>query len=120
MANNTLSIATAVVLVILLGLLTDPFMLWMPPMAAMFALLGAAALAVVWGGFVLYEKAGDERDEANRMYADRVAYLAGVAVLTIALVVQGFAHAINPWIPATLGVMVLAKLATRIYTEQYR
>jgi len=120
MANNRLSIATAGVLVVLLVLLTDPFMLWMPPAAAMVVLLSAAALAVVWAGFVLGERATDERELANTMFAGRVAYFSGIAVLTLSLVLQGFAHTIDFWIPLTLGTMVLAKLAARLYTEHYR
>ncbi len=120
MANNILSIGVAVVFVILLGLLTDPFMLWMPPAAGMAVLIGAAALACVWAGFVLYERGGDERDLNNRMYAGRAAYLAGIAVLTVALVVQGFAHATDPWVSLALGTMVLVKLFARVYTEHYR
>jgi len=120
MAHNFLPVGVAVVLVVLLALLTDPFMLWMPPAAAMATLLGAAALACAWAGFVLYERATDERDMTNRMYAGRAAYLAGIGVLTLALVVQGLAHAIDPWVPLALGVMVVVKLGTRVYTERYK
>ncbi len=119
MANNLIHIGTAIVLVGLLTLLTDPFMVWMPGFAQMMALLGAAILACMWAGFVMYEQASDERDALHRMNAGRMAYLSGIATLTIALVVQGFAHDIDPWISLVLGVMVVVKLGSRIYSDKY-
>lgn len=120
MANKFLPLGTAVVLVGLLTLLSEPFMLWMPAKAQMTVLLGAAVLACVWAGFVLYEHTDDEREALHRMNAGRMAYLSGIAVLTVALVVQGFAHAIDPWISTALGVMVLVKLGSRFYSDKYQ
>jgi hypothetical protein len=120
MVNKFLPIGTAVVLVVLLVLLCDPFMVWMPAGVRMLALLGAAALAFVWAGFVLYEHAQDERELLHKMHAGRVAYLSGIALLTLALVVQGLGHAIDPWIAAALAVMVISKLAARLYSEHYQ
>lgn len=120
MKNNLVAIAAAAVFVVLLGLLTDPFMLWMPPPAQMTVLLCAAALACVLVGFVLYERSRDEREAAHAMFAGRVAYLSGIASLTLALVVQGLSHHIDQWVPISLGIMVLAKLGARLYSERYR
>ena len=119
MKNNLLHICTALFLVALLFVLTDPFMYWMPPMAATVALVLAAVLLLVWAGFVMYESAGDEREAMHRMNAGRVAYLAGIAVLTIALLVQGFSHEIDPWIAGALGVMVLSKLGARLFYDSH-
>ena len=120
MANKILHIGTAIVLVGLLILLSDPFMLWMPAKAQMAALLGAAVLACVWAGFVMYERASDEREMLHKMHAGRVAYLSGIAVLTLALVFQGFARDIDPWVSIALGAMVISKLVSRFYSEHYR
>lgn len=120
MVNKILSVGTAVVLVGLLALLSDPFMVWMPMGVQLFVLLGAAALACVWVGFVMYEKAHDEREALHKMHAGRIAYLSGIAVLTMALIVQGLAHTIDPWISVTLGVMVISKLVARFYSERYQ
>lgn len=121
MKSNTLQIGFALILVGLLVLLSDPFMLWMPPMVAMVALLSLAVLMCAWLGFVMKEQAQDEREALNRMHAGRVAYLSGAGVLTLALVVQGFVeHHIDPWIAGALGAMVLAKLAARAYFDTYR
>src|SRR4051812_17540182 len=119
MKNNFLTIGVGAAFIILLGLLTDPFMLWMTPPAQMTVLLCAATLAGIWAGFVLYERAHDEREAVHAMYAGRAAYLAGVAVLTLALVVQGLSHHIDQWIPLALGVMVLCKLGAHLYSQKY-
>ncbi len=120
MKSNLTHIFLAIALVILLLLLTDPFMYWMPPLVATLALLLIAAIMCVWTFFVMKESGGDERELLHRMHAGRIAYLSGSAVLTIALVVQGLQHEIDPWIALTLVVMVLAKLVSRIYFERYK
>ncbi|MDP3965482.1 MAG: hypothetical protein Q8Q13_01655 [bacterium] len=120
MANKLFHITTAVVLVMLLVLLSDPFMLWMPAQAQTAALLGAAILACLWAGFVMYESAHDEREAIHKMHAGRVAYLTGIAILTLALVFQGLAHDIDPWVSAALAAMVISKLAARLYLERYK
>ena len=120
MKNNIWQILLVAAFLALLVILSDQFMLWMPEMGLMAALLAFAALACVWMGFVAYERAGDERDAAHRMYAGRFAYLAGVGVLTLALVLQGLAHSIDPWISLALGIMIVTKLAARLYLDRYR
>ena len=110
----------AVVLVGLLLLLTDPFMLFMPPMAIVLIMVGVVALMVLWGVFVLYEQARDEREVAHRMHSGRIAYLMGITVLTIAFVVQSLGHALDPWIAAALGVMVISKVVTHFYLDDHK
>jgi hypothetical protein len=97
--------------------LADLLPFWMPNMGEMFALTCASGLLIVWAGFVMFEKAGDERETSHRMHAGRVAYLSGLAVLTVGLVVQGFQHAIDPWIAFALSAMVLSKLVARTWLE---
>ena len=120
MANKLYYIATACILVTLLLLLSDPFMFWMPAPLQMAALLGIAVLAIVWAGFVMFEKSHDEREAIHKMQAGRIAYLSGIAILTTALIVQGLAHNIDPWISLTLGAMVVSKLFARFYSEHYQ
>ncbi len=120
MKNNTLHISIAAVLVALLILLTDPFMLWMPPMAAMTVLVGTAVLLCVWAGFIMREGAADEREALHRTQAGRAAYLAAIGVLTIGLVWQGFVlHHIDPWIALALGSVILVKLGSALYLQRY-
>lgn len=107
------------ILAVLLLALTDPFMVLMPTMAQMTALLLASVLLIVWAGLLMKETAVDERDVYHRMLADRNAYFAGVGMLTAALLVQGFAHSIDSWIPLALIVMILTKALSRWYTDRY-
>lgn len=118
MKQNAPHILLAAALIISLALLSDPFMIWMPPAAATAALLAAAAIMCVWIGFIARERGGDERDLQHRMNAGRAAYLSGLAVLTVALIVQGFAHQIDVWVAVALAAMVVSKLAARIYFER--
>jgi Na+/H+ antiporter NhaD/arsenite permease-like protein len=116
--NTYLPFSILVLLLIVLFTLVDPFMYWMPSGAQMFALTLAAALLVIFAAFVMREKAEDERAIQHRMHAGRAAFLAGVSVLTIALVYQGLVHSIDPWIPLSLGAMIAAKLVARLYAER--
>ncbi len=109
----------AVILIVLLILIGNPFMFWMPGMVLISVLAVITALIFVWTGFVLTEKAHDEREIAHRTHAGRAAYLGAAAMLTIALVYQGLTHHIDLWIPATLAVMIIAKLFTRFFAERY-
>ena len=116
--NTVISYSIVALMVILLFTITDPFMYWMPNMMQTAALTLAAALLVVFAGLILREGAGDEREMLHRMRAGRAAFLSGIATLTIALVYQGFTHTIDLWIPLTLGIMVGAKLITRVRADR--
>lgn len=107
-----------VILVVLLILLINPFMFWMPSMMQMTALALTAGLIFVWAGFVLTERADDEREQANRTASGRFAYIASALVLTLALLVQGISHAIDPWIVYALLAMIVAKQASREYVDR--
>ena len=120
MKDNAIQVVVAFVLVVLLLALADLIPFWMPDMAQMLVLLGACSLLLVWAGFVMYEKSGDEREMVHRMEAGRVAYLSGIGTLTFALIIQGLSHAIDPWIAVTIGVMVVSKLGTRLFVDTYR
>ena len=86
-------------------------------MNEMIALLVVVVLLLAWVGFVLKEHARDEREVVLTTKSGRVAYLSGLGILLLALIVQGFQHHIDPWIAISLAVMVLAKLATRTYLD---
>lgn len=116
--NTYLSMAIVGLMAILLFTLTDPFMYWMPGATQVVALTLAAVAVAAWAGIVLRESRGDERELQLRAFAGRGAYLSGVALLTLALLIQGLQHAIDPWIPLTLGSMVAAKLAARLYADR--
>lgn len=120
MKNSYLHIASALILVVLLFIVTDVFMIWMPSMLSTILLLTAAVLLSVWVGLVHHEQAHDEREALHRMYAGRIAYLSGIIVLSVALLVQGLMGDVNVWIASALGVMVLSKSLARIFLDTYR
>ena len=117
MNKNYLHIIVAGVLAFFLLALADLIPFWMPMMGEMIALLVVSVLMLIWVGFVMKEVAHDEREVLLKMKSGRIAYLSGLGVLMLALIVQGFSHAIDPWIAIALAVMVLAKLLTRLYEE---
>ena len=117
MNKKYLHIIVAGVLAFFLLALADLVPFWMPMMGEMTALLLVVILLLVWAGFVLQENAHDEREVLLKMKAGRVAYLSGLGVLMLALVVQGMNHTIDPWIAVALAVMVVTKLFTRLYEE---
>ena len=117
--KNNVFVHTAVALLISFFalVLADLIPFWMPMMGEMTALLLVTALLMVWVGFILFETVHDEREAMLRHQSGRFAYLAGISILLLALLMQGFAHAIDPWIPVTLAMMVVVKQATRLYLE---
>jgi uncharacterized membrane protein len=117
MNKKYLHVIVAAVLAFFLLTLADLVPFWMPMMGEMMVLLLVVILLLVWAGFVMQETAHDEREVLLKMKSGRVAYLSGLGVLMLALVVQGISHAIDPWIAITLAVMVVTKLITRLYEE---
>lgn len=119
MKNNfNKEISVSVVLVALLLFILDPFDMVMPSMAQMTALVLAVAAFGIFASFILRESAGDEREGAHRMFAGRVAFLSGASVLILGIVVQGVFDKIDTWLVAALVVMVLGKVAARLYSEK--
>jgi hypothetical protein len=89
----------------------------MPTMLHMIMLGVALILFGVFAAFILREKSQDEREAAHRMHAGRIAFLSGSATLLIGILIQSLAHAIDIWLVATLVIMIIAKIGTRIYCD---
>ena len=117
MNKTHLHVIVGLVLAFFLLTLADLVPFWMPMMGEMLALLIVAVLMLIWAGFVMQEVAHDEREVLLKLKSGRVAYLSGLGVLLLALIVQGLGHAIDPWIAVALAVMVLSKLFTRLFVE---
>ncbi len=117
MNKSQIHILIGVVLAFFLLTLADLVPFWMPMMGEMVALLVVVVLMLVWVGFIMQEKAKDEREVLLKMKSGRMAYLSGLGVLTIALIVQGMAHDIDPWVAGALAAMVVSKLLTRLFLE---
>lgn len=100
--------------------LINPFEVWMPDMAHMTVLGVTVAAFGVLSLFIVHETSEDERDDAHRMLAGRAAFMAGSLVLLVGIVVQTLADNLDSWLVVALVSMVIAKLATRIWSRIYR
>lgn len=119
MQNNfKKEIGVSIALVFLLALILNPFDILMPTMAQVAVLAFTVAAFGVFASFILKESARDEREGAHRMFAGRVAFLAGATVLILGIVVQGVWATIDVWLVAALVAMVVGKVAARVYTEK--
>jgi hypothetical protein len=118
MKNNIKETIVTVCLIAIAILLLNPFHFWMPDMMVMCMLAIALALFGIFASFILREKAVDERDDVHKTLAGRNAFLAGSAVLMIGIVIQGYSHAVDPWLVIALIVMILVKIATRMWSDK--
>ncbi len=116
MKNNLLQeIVVSIVLIVLLVLFLNPFEFWMPPILLMMMVLGFVVVFSVFASFIWRENARDEREGLHKMMAGRIAFLAGTAILVIAIIVQSFRHELDFWLVLTLGIMILAKIIGLFY-----
>lgn len=116
MKNNFLQeIIVSGVLIILLILFLNPFELWMPPILLMMLVLGLVVVFSLFASFIWRENNKDEREGLHKMMAGRVAFLAGTAILVIAIIIQSLRHELDAWLVVILGVMILAKISGLLY-----
>lgn len=102
-------------LVILLFIIFNPWNAFMPSYAVMSLLVGAVILYAAFATFLWRESRGDERERFHRLFADRIAYLAGSALLLVGIVIGELRHALDPWLVYALVLMVIAKIIGLIY-----
>lgn len=105
----------SLILVVLAFLLINPFMFWMPTAFAMATVAVFAIIFFAFASLVWKESSGDEREDLHKLMAGRVAFLTGSGILVVAIIVQVFAHAIDPWLVAALTAMILAKVIALAY-----
>jgi len=118
MKNNLVETIVTVCLIAIAILLLNPFHFWMPDMLVISMLVIALVLFSIFASFILREKIFDERDSLHRVFAGRNAFLAGSAVLMLGIVVQGYFHSVDEWLVIALIVMVIVKIATRIWSDK--
>lgn len=118
MKNNLKEIIVTVSLIIIAVLLLNPFHFWMPDMVVMCMLAITLGLFGIFASFILREKSVDEREDHHKTIAGRNAFLAGSGVLTLGIVIQGYAHTVDPWLVIALVVMVTAKIVTRWWADK--
>jgi len=111
---------SAGVLLLSAVLLVNPLQLWMPTMLHMIMLAVVVAAFGVIAVFVVFERVVDERDDAHRSLAGRAAFLVGSAILLMGIVVQTFAHTLDPWLVVALLGMVVAKIGARMWSSSNR
>lgn len=88
----------------------DPFMYLMPSMMVNLLLALLMVVSVIYAVFIFKEKALDEREVAIRAKADRLAAMAGTAVLSAGIVYQVvFIHSVSPEIVLALVVIIITK-----------
>ena len=117
MTKHSQEISIALILVILLILMLNPFGLWMPNQVLMMLLAGLVVVFALFASLIWKERPRDERESLHSMMADRIAYLVGSAVLVIGILVESLMHKLNPWLVVALGVMILGKIAGLIYSK---
>jgi hypothetical protein len=117
MNKTMVQTALAALIAFFLLVIADLVPFWMPMMGELVVLVCVTVLLLVWTSFVLTERAADEREVVLKTQSGKIAYVAGVAVLLLALIVQALSHAVDPWVPAALATMVIAKQLTRLYLE---
>ena len=117
--NNAFAneIIAALVLILLVGALLNPFGWFMPSPVVMMLILGLVVVFILFTAFVWKERARDERELWHRTIAGRVAFLSGVSVLVLGIIIQGLNHNVDVWLVLTLTVMIFAKIITSIYNN---
>jgi hypothetical protein len=105
-------------LLVLLSIIFNPWNIFMPGYVVMVLLIGAIVLYVVFAIFLWRENRGDEREAFHRLFADRIAYLAGSALLLIGIIVDELQRVpLDPWLVLALAIMVIAKVGGLIYSK---
>jgi hypothetical protein len=117
MLSNLAEILVSLAFVILLVLKLDPLALLMPNKAQMSILALLVAAAGLYAGILFRQKARDEREALHLYRASRFAYVAGVALLVLAITVQSFRGGADPWLFYILAGMVIVKLGMLIWSR---
>jgi hypothetical protein len=113
----TLDIIVSLILILsLFTFLKGPELL-MPMTANSMALVLFVALFAVFVGLIFRESSSDEREKLHKLEAGRIAYLVGISVITLGIVIQSFSYDIDPWLFYALISMIIVKIAARIYAQ---
>jgi len=118
MKNNLIETIVTICLIFIAILLLNPFHFWMPDMIVIVLLAFALVLFGIFASFILREKIFDERDSLHRTLAGRNAFLAGSTILMLGIIIQGYFHSVDPWLVVALIVMIIVKIATRIWSDK--
>jgi hypothetical protein len=103
-----------VFIALLTGWLVQADDMSMPTILSISVLLG---IYVVCMSLVGEGKGVDEREEAHRYRANRVAHVAGTIVLSAGVLYQLFTHNLDYWLLAALVGINLSKIISLIYSN---
>ena len=112
--SGLIEIILSAAVVILAVILVNPAGFWMPNMVTISLVLLLVVVFAVFAGFIWKEQTRDEREVLHRMMAGRIGYLFGAAALVVAIVVEGFAHRVDPWLVIALTAATMI-LLDRVY-----
>ncbi len=104
----------AALIVVAVFALINPFGMLMGPAIEMGLVAVLAVSAILFAIFIWREQPADEREAYNGQRTARLGYFVGGAVLLAGTFIQALAMKVDPWLPATLGCMVVAKLIMTI------
>lgn len=116
--NFRKELVVAIMLIVSLILVLNPYHFWMPSMMHKFVLGITVAVFGVFSSFILREQVVDEREATHRMLAGRVAFLSGSSMLVLGIIYQSLTYMVDPWLVATLVVMILGKVSALIYSAE--
>ena len=110
-------IISGILLIVLVFFISNPFGLYMPNPVFMTALFLAVVAFGVFASFVLRERPRDEREDAHRMFAGRIAFFLGTAVLMLGILIQAFSHTVDIWLVYGLSAMIFGKIIALIWAR---
>lgn len=115
--NFNLEFIVSIILVlVLLTFLSGPELL-MPMNFNSMVLVLFVIFSIVFLGLIFREGSFDEREKLHKLEAGRIAYLCGVVVITIGIIIQSFSYNIDPWLVYTLITMIIIKIGVRLYVQ---
>ncbi len=117
MFANLREIIVSAAFVILLALKFDPLNWLMPTRSQVLVLCLLVAAFGLYAGILFRQKVRDEREALHLHRASRIAYIAGVAVLVAAIVIQSLMGMTDPWLFGVLGGMIIIKMAVLIWSR---
>jgi hypothetical protein len=120
MDKDTVSeIVIGVILVLLFLVFLNPFNLWMPEELVLIMLAAMVFLVILFGHLVWREHQGDERERFHKIHAGRFGYLVGLGVIGMAIIVEGVAGSVDPWLIVSIGAMIAAKIMGLLYNRTH-
>ncbi|MDP3899633.1 MAG: hypothetical protein Q8Q23_00975 [bacterium] len=108
-------VSLSIMFIALLIIILNPFHFWMPSMLTYTLLISLLVIFGVFAAFIWREKSNDERENLHKLMAGRFAFLVGVGILVVAVIIEDINSQIDIWLIIALGGMILAKVSGLLY-----